>query len=1112
MVSIIKLFLALTRSLIMGKKNLFLVIFSTCSMLFAGVTGKLVGTVTDASTGEALIGVNVVLKGTVLGAASDKNGDYFILNISAGSYTASASYIGYKTTSVTDVRMNADRTTTVNFSLEISAVEGEEVIVEAERPVIVRDQTATTVTIEKEDFENMPINSYADIIDNVAGVIENDNGGGDDGIHVRGGRSGETAYLVDGFYVKDIINGGMATDVARGGISELSIITGSFDAEYGQAMSGIINIITREGGADYDLSFRTSTDQFGEKNNWNTGRIEGTASGPIIPTMPNLATFFISADRKRTDGRLKNNFLPRAVLKVDEDGDGVYDAGESWTDVANGQYDIGEGFTDANGNDMWDHAVYDSSGDLISAAESWTDAANGVYDVGEVFADADGDGVFDGDVYALADIDGDGIAEPLKKGAKEITGTYNWTDRLMGKLVLRPINNLKITLGTNIQNYESRGFSMNYRQLPERSAVSWQESKLMYGRLNYTFSENMFVTLSYSKNRVENWTGPKVPGESFLNDNHELYSDIFTIPDDWDKSILDPGSEFKWLSYYAEPYNDSNEDGAYTDGEDEYEDMNGDGQYSWGVFVNLREGDAYDNTSNYEFYGSYPIVNNSGDTIRMGYSTYHSYYNDYSETVQYEGALTWQVNKVHQIKSGFTQKNHKLFNFSAISVGGGYYGVSSDPSFILWEKEPVESSFYIRDKMEFSDLVINIGLRYDILDPKSEYADPTENIGFRYDGEVLETSDLNSIDFDAFAAGNVEWGYIDEDGSFRPPDKASVKAQWSPRIGMGYPVTENTAFHFSYGHFFKYPDYDNMYDYTNSGGIGGEGVPSGLAGLGSNNIFNLTGNSMYPFPFNLGDWYIPPVGSPNIKPERAIQYEFGLRTMLTPEYLMTLTLFYNDRHDYISANIYDADPSEYAIYENMDYANSKGFELGLRKLFTQNFSWEVFYSYSRAEGNTNNETSNWYAAYLSSVYGTHPVHRTITMAWDQPHTLNVRFDYQHPKGFGLNVLGNMGSGLPYTPTDARGRYIADENSGRMPYTAIFDAKVYYDLKIQNMAQVRFYLDITNLFDKENIANVFNSTGQPDESLNPNNSPMWKYRPYYYGAPRHIELGISVGLR
>jgi len=1034
----------------MRRKNLFLVFILICNIVFAGVTGKLVGTVTDATSGDPLIGVNVVLKGTTLGAATDENGDYIILNIPADSYTATSSYIGYKTTSVTDVRINADRTTTVNFILEISAVEGEEVTVEAERPVIVRDQTATTTVIEEEDFENMPINSYTDIIDNVAGVIENDNGGGDDGIHVRGGRSGETAYLVDGFYVKDVINGGMATDVARGGISELSIITGSFDAEYGQAMSGIINIITREGGSEYDFDFRTSTDQFYESNSWDSQRSEGTVSGPIIPMMPNFATFFVSFDRYRTNGNLRYNTLPWDVLKVDVNENGSYDED-------------------------------------------------------------------DGDEYAVADITNDGKENPeeLKKGALEETGTYNWTDRFMGKFVLRPINNLKITLGTNIQNNERRGFNMSYRQLPERSAASWQESNLIYGRLNYTFSENMFASISYSKNRVDNWTGPKVAGEHYLNDNHELYSKMFTIPSTWENSILNPGSDFTWLSYYAEPYNDSDSSGAFTSGE-LYEDLNDDGKYSWGVFLPLREGDAYDNTSNYEFYGSYPIVSNNGDTVRMGYSTYPSYYNDYSETEQLEGALTWQINKVHQIKTGYTSKKHKLFNFSASWVGGGLYGSSSDASFILWEKEPVESSFFIRDKMEFQDLVINLGIRYDKIDPKSEFADPTKNLGFLYNGEVFETSDLTSIDFEAFAAGEVEWGYVEKNEMdeliFSPHDKASVKSQWSPRIGIGYPVTENTAFHFSYGHFFKYPDFEYMYDYTNSNGIGGEGVPGGLSNISSQNLFSMFGNSMYPFPFNLGDWYIPPVGSPNIKPERAIQYEFGLRTMLNPEYLMTLTLFYNDRHDYISANIYDADPTEYAIFENMDYANSKGFELGLRKLFSQNFSWEVFYSFSRSEGNTANETSNWYAAYLSSVYGTHPVHRTVTMAWDQPHTLNIRFDYQHPKGFGVNVLGNMGSGLPYTPTDARGRNIDDENSGRMPFTSTFDAKAYYDIIIRNLANVRFYADITNLFDQNNILNVFNSTGKPDESLNPNNSEMYKFRPYYYSAPRHIELGISVGLK
>ena len=82
----------------------------------------------------------------------------------------------------------------------------------------------------------------------------------------------------------------------------------------------------------------------------------------------------------------------------------------------------------------------------------------------------------------------------------------------------------------------------------------------------------------------------------------------------------------------------------------------------------------------------------------------------------------------------------------------------------------------------------------------------------------------------------------------------------------------------------------------------------------------------------------------------------------------------------------------------------------------------------------------------------------------------------------------------------------------MPYTATFDAKAFYDFNLRNLANVRIYMDVTNLFDRKNILNVFNNTGKPDESLNPNNSPMYVFRPYYFSAPRHIELGISVGLR
>ena len=144
--------------------KLYYPLFLCFSLLFAGDTGKIVGNTTDSETGEVLSGVNIVLKGTSMGSASNTDGNYIILNVPAASYTITASYIGYKTINVTDTRVNADHTTIVNFALEVSVVEGEEVIVQAERPPIVRDQTATTTTVEDKDIVNMPVNSFDEIM------------------------------------------------------------------------------------------------------------------------------------------------------------------------------------------------------------------------------------------------------------------------------------------------------------------------------------------------------------------------------------------------------------------------------------------------------------------------------------------------------------------------------------------------------------------------------------------------------------------------------------------------------------------------------------------------------------------------------------------------------------------------------------------------------------------------------------------------------------------------------------------------------------------------------------------------------------------------------------
>ena len=263
-------------------------------------------------------------------------------------------------------------------------------------------------------------------------------------------------------------------------------------------------------------------------------------------------------------------------------------------------------------------------------------------------------------------------------------------------------------------------------------------------------------------------------------------------------------------------------------------------------------------------------------------------------------------------------------------MGGGVYGGANYDAFEMWDANPVTRSFYFQDKMEYDDLVINLGLRWDKLEPNSKFADPTKSLGYYLDGEFVDPN-----------TDGAEWGYFDalEDTIlFLSPENASKKEKWSPRIGIGYPVTDMTAFHFSYGQFYQYPEFVYMYWYANSNG--NSALPPSLNNLQSyintnNSGSNIFGNSMYPFPYNLGDWYIPTVGSPNLKPETTIAYEFGLRTRISNDYVLSTTIFYKDMYDYIASTIYDADPTEYAIFENQDYANSRGFEISLQKLFSQ---------------------------------------------------------------------------------------------------------------------------------------------------------------------------------
>ena len=206
--------------------------------LFGQTAGKVRGTVTDEASGEALVGANVLIDGTGLGAATDESGEYFILNVAPGTYTMRAEIIGYKTAVEVDVRVFIDLTTTINFSTGVEAVAGEAVEVLAERPLVQPDVAGTVINVSGGDIENIPVRSVGDFISQQAGVEQ--------GITIRGSGINETAFVVDGISTRGGRDGTPTTAIALTSVDELQIQTGGMSASVGNARGGAINIVTKD--------------------------------------------------------------------------------------------------------------------------------------------------------------------------------------------------------------------------------------------------------------------------------------------------------------------------------------------------------------------------------------------------------------------------------------------------------------------------------------------------------------------------------------------------------------------------------------------------------------------------------------------------------------------------------------------------------------------------------------------------------------------------------------------------------------------------------------------------------------------------------------------------
>ncbi len=267
------------------------------SILAQTSTGKLAGKVTDARTGDPLPGANILIMGTELGAATNARGEYFIINVVPGTYDVRVSFVGYATQTIKDVRIVAGITKELNVSLEEATAELKEIVVTSQRTFFEQKATNTVKVIDKEEISRVPVRGVQKIAALNAGVVMAEGSGGVDGnatINVKGGRGNEVLYIIDGVVQNDPYWNASFTQVSNSAIEQISFQIGGFDAKYGQAQSGIINVTTRSGGPLYSLFGDVVTSTFTDDFGYNLYTVN--IGGPFIPNY-SKHTFFFSAER-----------------------------------------------------------------------------------------------------------------------------------------------------------------------------------------------------------------------------------------------------------------------------------------------------------------------------------------------------------------------------------------------------------------------------------------------------------------------------------------------------------------------------------------------------------------------------------------------------------------------------------------------------------------------------------------------------------------------------------------------------------------------------------------------------------------------------------------------
>ncbi len=436
--------------------------------------------------------------------------------------------------------------------------------------------------------------------------------------------------------------------------------------------------------------------------------------------------------------------------------------------------------------------------------------------------------------------------------------------------------------------------------------------------------------------------------------------------------------------------------------------------------------------------------------------------------------LTYQWNKHHSFKTGLLYTLHELDNRYS-QIRNLYYG--TDLEYVLYQPvvypdssiysdiykmKPVEFSAYLQDKIEFEELVINIGVRYDYFDPAAYYPSQRRN-------------PANQLQFPE----NPE--------KMSKLLKAKPKVQISPRLGLAYQLSDVALLHFSYGHFFQMPPLYALYE---------------------NHAFRVAPKD-----------YQTTMGNAQIEAQKTVQYEVGLWQEIVPGMGLEVALYYRDIYSLLSTKIISTfNQIEYGLYTNKDYGNSKGLEIKFD--YTRGpVSTFINYTLQYTRGNADNPRFNFDRAGNSRD----PIPTLIPMSWDQRHTFNATVSYQ-PTNYGVTLTGYFNSGTPYTwvpqPTEPLAKLNLYPNFATKPSKIQVDLNAFYLMQLAGRYKLKLTLNVYNLLDRlnENIVNpetgraytaIITDVERASHRSNFNTVEDRFQNPAMFDPPRLVKVGVGI---